>query len=102
MFWNASRGCGLAVLPDDERGGADAGAVDDAVQAAELDRRVDGRLDARLVAHVRLDEAADLLAPAEVGDDDVAAGVREQPRRRGAEAGAAAGDEERAAGDLHG
>ena len=67
-----------------------------------LDRGVHGRLDARLVANVRLDEAPDLLLPAEVGDDDAAARVGEPPCRRGAEPGAAAGDEERAAGDLHG
>src|SRR6185437_6346794 len=97
-----------AVLADglDRRG--DAGAIDEADQLAELERRGDRPLGVVFAADVAGDEAApgclgDRLAPLglQIGDDDLAAMLGEHPDRAFAEARCAAGDDEDLACDVH-
>jgi hypothetical protein len=91
--------------------GADAGAVDQAVQPAEgLDREIDAGGGAGFVGDVGLDEArvgtqlggggvAGRLV--DVGQHDLAAIVHDHAGRRGAQAGTAAGDDEDIVLDAH-
>src|SRR5262249_43743876 len=91
----------LPVLADDEPRAADAGAVDDAVQGAEVvDSGLDRAPDARLVEHVRLDDAA-ALTGLQVGDEHVRPPTSEEGGSGGAEPGPAARDEERPPRDVH-
>jgi hypothetical protein len=101
-----------AVLADGLFADGDAGAVDQALQAAEvLQRRLDRGLGVVLAGDVALDEArllAELrgqglaLGLADVGDDGVAARGDDHFDGGGAEAGAAAGDDEGAVLEFHG
>src|SRR5262245_19559468 len=98
-------------LADSLLGDADARAIDRSAQIAELgNSRANRALDALFVGDVGLDEArvrakrlGERLALlfVEIGDDDVRAALREQPRGSSAQARRAAGDQKSISADFH-